>query len=96
MVGPLATVLAGGAAGFVGDAAGTIIGGGEFNFDNSATAGFMGAWSGGVGVGLAKIGLNPAKNAMGRRAAVGLEVVGLGMSLNQNMLTGAVADGCAQ
>ena len=96
MVGPLATVLAGGAAGFVGDAAGTIIGGGEFNFDNSATAGFMGAWSGGVGVGLAKIGLNPAKNAMGRRAAVGLGVVGLGMSLNQNMLTGAVAGGCAQ
>ena len=82
------TVAVGAIAGFAGDAAGTYITSGGFNFDDSASAGLLGALSGAGGLGLAKIGMG------GRMSAGGVGVLNLLMTLKYNHDTGGVSEGC--
>lgn len=77
------------AAGFGGDLAGTMIGGGEVNFDDSTTAGVIGGWGGGTGAALGRIGLSAS------RANLLTGAFGLMMGLHYNKATGAVDDGCS-
>lgn len=82
------SIVAGGIAGFAGDAIGTKISGQEFNANDSGMAGVFGAMGGGLGSGLSKLGLS------GVKAAAVTGVVGLLQGLQANAYSGAVAEGC--
>jgi hypothetical protein len=80
--------VVGAVAGFGGDAFGTYFSTGGFNFDDSATAGFLGGLGGVGGLGLAKIGLGA------KLSATSTGIMTLMMGLKYNHDTGAVREGC--
>ncbi len=82
------TAVVGAVAGFGGDALGTYLSTGGFNFDDSATAGLLGGIGGVGGLGLMKVGVG------GKLSAASTGIMTLMMTLQYNHATGAAQEGC--